>query len=333
MKKLINTPERLVQDALAGLEAAHADLLCVSYDPDIVVRVDAPVQKKVGIVSGGGSGHEPLHGGFVGRGMLDAACPGPIFTSPVPDQILAATHAVDGGAGVLYIVKNYSGDVMNFEIAAELAQAEGLEVTTVLINDDVAIKDSLNTAGRRGVGSTIVAEKLAGAAAEEGQPLAEVARICAQANAMGRSIGIALTSGTVPALGRPTFELGDDELEFGIGIHGEPGRQRMPMMPVSELVALMAEALLADLPFSHGDRVLAMVNGMGATPQIELYAVYAELDRYLKAAGIQIDRRLVGNLITSLDMAGCSITLVRLDDEMLRLWDAPVCTPALRWGC
>lgn len=332
MKKLINTPDRLVHDALAGLEAAHADLLRVQYDPDIVVRIDAPVPNKVGIVSGGGSGHEPLHGGFVGRGMLDAACPGAIFTSPVPDQILAATKAVDGGAGVLLIVKNYSGDVMNFEMAAELAQMDGVELSTVLIDDDVAVKDSLFTAGRRGVGTTVIAEKLAGAAAEEGQPLAEVLRICEKADNAGRSIGIALTSCTVPAVGSPTFELGEDEMEFGIGIHGEPGRRRMPLLPVADVVALMAEALVEDLPFRRGDQVLAMVNGMGATPLIELYTVYYELDRYLKGLGIQISRRLVGNFVTSLDMAGCSITLVRLDEEMLRLWDAPVITPALRWG-
>jgi dihydroxyacetone kinase-like protein len=264
--------------------------------------------------------------------MLDAACPGAIFTSPVPDQILAATKAVDGGAGVLLIVKNYSGDVMNFEMAAELAQMDGMDVATVLIDDDVAVQDSLYTAGRRGVGTTVIVEKLAGAAAEAGRPLAEVRGICEKANDAGRSIGIALTSCTVPAVGTPTFELGDDEMEFGIGIHGEPGRRRMRLLPAADVVALMAESLVADLPFRRGDHVLAMVNGMGATPLIELYTVYHELDRYLKGIGIQIGRRLVGNFITSLDMAGCSITLVRLDDEMLRLWDAPVITPALRWG-
>ncbi len=332
MKKLINSPESEVHDALAGMAAAHSDLIRVHFDPDFVVRADAPVPGKVGVLSGGGSGHEPLHGGFVGRGMLDAACPGAIFTSPVPDQILAATKAIDGGAGVLHIVKNYTGDLMNFEMGAELAQDEGTDVATVVINDDVAVKDSLYTAGRRGVGTTVLAEKIAGAAAEAGMSLMDVKHICEQVNAMGRSMGMALTSCTVPAAGKPTFDLPEDEIEIGIGIHGEPGRQRIKMQPVSDIVALMAQAVVEDLPFKRGDDVLALVNGMGGTPLIELYGVYNELDRYLQAEGIRISRRLVGNYITSLEMAGCSITLLRLDDELTRLWDAPVHTPALRWG-
>ena len=332
MKKLINSPETQVRDALAGMAEAHAELIRVNFDPDYIVRADAPVQGKVGVLSGGGSGHEPLHGGFVGHGMLDAACPGAIFTSPVPDQMLAATEAIDGGAGVLHIVKNYTGDVMNFEMAAELAQAEGTKIATVVINDDVAVKDSLYTAGRRGVGTTVLAEKVVGAAAEARMPLAEVKRICEKANAMGRSMGMALTSCTVPAAGKPTFDLGEDEIEIGIGIHGEPGRRRMQMMPASDIVEMMARAVVEDIPFKRGDEVLAFVNGMGGTPLIELYIVYHELNRFLRDQGIRITRRLIGNYITSLDMAGCSITLMKLDDELTSLWDAPVHTPALRWG-
>ncbi len=332
MKNLINAPETEVRDALAGMAAAHSDLLRVNYDPAYIVRADAPAGGKVGVLSGGGSGHEPLHGGFVGHGMLDAACPGAVFTSPVPDQMLAATKAIDGGAGVLHIVKNYTGDVMNFEMAAELAQMEGMEVVAVVINDDVAVKDSLYTAGRRGVGATVLVEKVVGAAAEERMPLAEVRRICLKANNAARSMGMALTSCTVPAAGKPTFDLGEDEMEIGIGIHGEPGRQRMKMMPVSDIVEMMARAVVEDIPYRRGDEVLAFVNGMGGTPLIELYVVYNELNRYLQAQGIHVTRRLIGNYITSLDMAGCSITLMKLDDEMTRLWDAPVHTPALRWG-
>ena len=332
MKKLINSPDSEVHDALAGMAAAHADLIAVHYDPTYVVRADTPVKGKVAILSGGGSGHEPMHAGYVGRGMLDAACPGAIFTSPVPDQMLAATQAIDGGAGVLHIVKNYTGDVMNFEMAAELAQSEGAEVASVVINDDVAVKDSLYTAGRRGVGTTVLAEKLAGAAAEAHMPLAAVVRICEKANAMGRSMGMALTSCTVPAAGRPTFDIADDEMEIGIGIHGEPGRQRIKLRPAAEIVEMLAQAVVDDLPFKRGDDVLALVNGMGGTPLIELYVVYHELQRYLDGLGIHISRRLIGNYITSLEMAGCSITLLKLDDELVRLWDAPVHTPALRWG-
>jgi dihydroxyacetone kinase-like protein len=331
MKKLINSPDSVVRDALEGMAAAHGDLR-INDDPPFVVRTDAPVQGKVAIVSGGGSGHEPMHGGFVGRGMLDAACPGAVFTSPVPDQILEATKAVDGGAGVLHIIKNYTGDIMNFEMAAELAQAEGIEVASVVINDDVAVQDSLYTAGRRGVGTTVLAEKICGAAAEQGMPLTEVKRICEKVNALGRSMGMALTSCTVPAAGKPTFELGDDEIEIGIGIHGEPGRERTKLQPASEIVRTLATTVLDDLPFVEGDQVLAFVNGMGGTPLIELYIVYNELAKICGQRGITIARNLVGNYITSLEMAGCSITLLKLDDEFTALWDAPVHTPALRWG-
>ena len=332
MKKLINSVDDVVRESLAGLAAAHADLVRVEYDPEVVIRADAPVQGKVGIVSGGGSGHEPMHGGFVGVGMLDAACPGDVFTSPTPDQMEVATKAVDGGAGVLHIVKNYTGDVMNFEMAAELAQAEGVNVEAVVIDDDVAVQDSLWTAGRRGVGATVLAEKICGASAERGDDLKTVADLCRKVNANARSMGMALTSCTVPAAGKPTFEIGDDEMEIGIGIHGEPGRERMAIKSAHEIVNMMAEAIVTDLPFSSGDNVIAMVNGMGGTPLIELYLVYNELNEFLKDKGITIARKLVGNYITSLDMAGCSITLLKADDELLQLWDAPVHTPALRWG-
>jgi dihydroxyacetone kinase-like protein len=332
MKKLINNAEDVVNESLAGVAAAHADLVKVHYDPAFVVRADAPVQGKVGIVSGGGSGHEPMHGGFVGMGMLDAACPGDVFTSPTPDQMEAATKAVDGGAGVLHIVKNYTGDVMNFEMAAELCQAEGIEVAAVVIDDDVAVQDSLYTAGRRGVGTTVLAEKICGAAAEKGADLQKVADLCRKVNANGRSMGMALTSCTVPSAGKPTFEIGDDEMEIGIGIHGEPGRERMALKSAKEIVAMMAEAVITDLPFKSGDSVIAMVNGMGGTPLIELYLLYNELNQICQGKGITIARRLVGDYITSLEMAGASITLLKADDELLELWDAPVHTPGLRWG-
>jgi dihydroxyacetone kinase-like protein len=332
VKKLINSPETVVKDALAGMALAHPDLIKVHYDPDFVVRADAPVKGKVGVISGGGSGHEPMHGGFVGKGMLDAACPGAVFTSPVPDQMLAATKAVDGGAGVLHIVKNYTGDVMNFEMAAELAAAEGSEVAAIVTNDDVAVKDSLYTAGRRGVGVTVLLEKIVGAAAEGGANLAEVKRIAEKVNAQGRSMGMALTSCVVPHAGKPTFDLPDDEMEIGIGIHGEPGRRRLKIASAAEITEMLATPILEDLPFKGGDSVLAFVNGMGGTPLIELYVVFSELAKILKGQNITIARNLVGSYITSLEMAGCSITLVKLDDELTKLWDAPVHTPALRWG-
>ncbi len=332
MKKLINKPEDLVKEELAGMATAHADLIRVDIEQQIIVRKDAPVQGKVGVISGGGSGHEPMHGGFVGRGMLDAACPGAVFTSPVPDQMLAATKAVNGGAGVLHVVKNYTGDVLNFEMAAELARSEGVEVEAVVTNDDVAVKDSLYTAGRRGVGLTVVAEKMAGAAAEERRPISQVAAVCRKVDSAGRSMGMALTSCTVPQAGKPTFALADDEMEIGIGIHGEPGRTRMKLRTAAEVTELLATAVLDDLPFRRGDRALAFVNGMGGTPLIELYVVFKELARICQGRGVEIVRSLVGPYITSLEMAGCSITLVRVDDELVRLWDAPVRTVGLRWG-
>ncbi|HEX9598741.1 MAG TPA: dihydroxyacetone kinase subunit DhaK [Gaiellaceae bacterium] len=331
MKKFINDPADVVKESLAGLAAAHPDLVRVDFENQIVVRKDAPTGK-VAIISGGGSGHEPMHGGFVGAGMLDAACPGEVFTSPVPDQMLAATKAVDGGAGVVHIVKNYTGDVMNFKLAAELAEDEDIKVESVLTNDDVAVEDSLYTAGRRGVGITVLAEKIAGAKAEAGGSLAEVAAIARKVNDNGRSFGVAFTSAWTPSSPTPTFEIGADEMEFGVGIHGEPGRRREKVKPAAEIVAEMAEAILSDLDAPSGSNVLAFVNGLGGTPTIELYVIYNELAKQLAERGLTATRSLVGDYITSLEMAGASITLLKLDDELTQLWDAPVHTPALRWG-
>jgi len=333
MKKLINDPADVVKDALLGIEAAHADRVRVDHTNKIIYRKDAPRQGKVGLISGGGSGHEPMHGGFVGLGMLDAACAGEVFTSPVPDQMMEATKGVDGGAGVLHIVKNYTGDVMNFEMAAEMAEADaGTEVKAVVTDDDVAVQDSLYTAGRRGVGVTVLLEKLVGAAAEEGRSLSEVADLAKKINDSGRSMGMALTSCTVPAAGKPTFELADNEMEVGIGIHGEPGRTRLPLAPAKDIAALLVDPILSDLPYGQGDSVIAFVNGMGGTPLIELYVMYNEVNQLLSKAGITVARSLVGDYITSLEMAGCSVTLLKVDDELVRLWDAPVNTPGLRWG-
>ena len=330
MKKLINDPSSVLADALRGVELAHPDTVRVDHENRLVVRADAPRPGKVGLVSGGGSGHEPMHSGFVGLGMLDAAACGEVFTSPTPDQVFAATVAVDGGAGVLHIVKNYTGDVMNFEMAAELASAEGIEVASVLTADDVAVTDSLYTAGRRGVGVTVLVEKIAGAAAEEGYDLTRLAELGQRVADNGRSMGLALTSCTVPAAGRPTFDLADDEIELGIGIHGEPGRERQPLAPLKELASRLVKPILADFDFT-GAPVIVLCNGMGGTPLIELYGLFAETCELLSAAGVQVARSLVGNYITSLEMAGASITLLRADDEMLRLWDAPVATSGMTW--
>jgi phosphoenolpyruvate---glycerone phosphotransferase subunit DhaK len=326
---LINVPETVVVDALRGMASAHPGL-SVDVDNRVVVRKDAPVAGKVGLVSGGGSGHEPLHGGFVGPGMLSAACPGEVFTSPVPDQMVRAAAAVDSGAGVLFIVKNYTGDVLNFDMAAELAEDEGIQVAKVLVNDDVAVTDSLYTAGRRGTGATLFVEKLAGAAAEEGAPLERVEAIGRQVNENARSFGVALTAVSTPAKGSPTFDLPEGELELGIGIHGEPGRERRAMMTSREIADFAVHAVLEDLRPSGP--VIALVNGMGGTPLLELYGFNAEVQRVLAERNVPVARTLVGNYVTSLDMAGCSVTLCQVDEELLRLWDAPVETPALRWG-
>ncbi len=356
MKKLINAIDDVVKEQLEGMAIAHPDLVKVHFDPSFVYRADAPVSGKVAVISGGGSGHEPMHGGFVGMGMLDAACPGEVFTSPTPDQMYEAAKMVDGGAGVLFLVKNYTGDVLNFETAAELAFGEGVKVQSILIDDDTAVKDSLYTAGRRGVGTTVLVEKIVGGAAEAKYPLDKLADLARKANMYGRSIGIALTSCTVPAAGKPTFDLGDDEFEFGIGIHGEPGRERFKMKTADEITEMMAHAIIDDGPYTRtvrewnndsgewvekkltdeplksGDEVIAFVNSMGGTPVSELYAVYRKLSQICKAKGLKIVRNLIGPYITSLDMAGCSITLMKTDAEILKFWDAPVNTPGLRWG-
>ncbi|MFE1962187.1 dihydroxyacetone kinase subunit DhaK [Streptomyces sp. NPDC059479] len=329
MKMLINVPETVVADALRGMAAAHPEL-SVDVANRVVVRGDAPVAGKVGVVSGGGSGHEPLHGGFVGPGMLSAACPGEVFTSPVPDQMVRAAAAVDSGAGVLFVVKNYTGDVLNFEMAAELAEDEGIQVAKVLVNDDVAVTDSLYTAGRRGTGATLFVEKLAGAAAEEGAPLERVEAIARRVNDRSRSFGVALSAVTTPAKGSPTFDLPEGELELGIGIHGEPGRERRAMMTSREIADFAVHTVVEDLRPSGP--VIVLVNGMGGTPLLELYGFNAEVQRVLTERGVPVARTLVGNYVTSLDMAGCSVTLCQVDEELLRLWDAPVQTAALRWG-
>jgi dihydroxyacetone kinase-like protein len=297
-----------------------------------VVRADAPIKGKVGVISGGGSGHEPMHGGYVGYGMLDAACPGAVFTSPTPDQMLEATKAVDGGKGVLHIVKNYTGDIMNFEMAADLARAEGIEVVAVVTDDDVAVQDSLWTAGRRGVGSTVLAEKVCGAAAEQQRSLEQVADVCLKVKGWGRSMGMALTSCTVPHVGKPTFDLPEDEMEIGVGIHGEPGRTRMKVKTADEITEMLMEPIISDLPYKQGDEVLLFVNGMGGTPPIELYIVYRKAHEIAKKNGLKVVRNLIGPYITSLEMAGCSITMLKMDDDLLKLWDFPVKTIGLRWG-
>jgi dihydroxyacetone kinase-like protein len=332
MKKLINNPENVVKEELEGVALAHPDLVKVHYEPNYVVRADAPIKGKVGVISGGGSGHEPMHGGFVGYGMLDAACPGAVFTSPTPDQMLEATKAVDGGAGVLHIVKNYTGDIMNFEMAADLARAEGIDVSAVVIDDDVAVQDSLYTAGRRGVGSTVLAEKVCGAAAEMKRSLKEVTDVCKKVKGWGRSMGMALTSCTVPHVGKPTFDLPEDEMEIGIGIHGEPGRTRMKLKSADEIVEMLIEPVINDIPFKSGDEVLLFVNGMGGTPLIELYLAYRKAHEIATKHGLKVVRKLVGPYITSLEMAGMSVTMLKMDDDLTKLWDFPVKTAGLRWG-
>jgi dihydroxyacetone kinase-like protein len=326
---LINVPERVVADGLRGMALAHPELV-VDVENRVIVRADAPVAEKVGLVSGGGSGHEPLHGGFVGPGMLDAACPGEVFTSPVPDQMVRAAAAVDSGQGVLFVVKNYTGDVLNFDMAAELAEDEGVRVAKVLVQDDVAVTDSLYTAGRRGTGGTLFVEKLAGAAAEAGASLERVTDIARRVADASRSFGVALSAVTTPAKGSPTFDLPPGELELGIGIHGEPGRERRAMMTSGEIADFAVDALLDDL--RPDGPLLVLVNGMGATPLLELYGFGAEVHRVLAERRVAVARTLVGNYVTSLDMAGCSVTFCQVDEELLGLWDAPVSTPGLRWG-
>ena len=328
MKKFLNTVDTVLSDSLRGFGQAHADIVAVNFEPNFVFRVNKP-KGKVALVSGGGSGHEPLHAGFVGYGMLDAACPGQVFTSPTPDQINAAAEAVNTGAGVLFIVKNYSGDVMNFEMAAELFSGEHASVIT---NDDVAVENSTYTTGRRGVAATLVVEKIVGAAAEAGTDLVACRALGERVNRRCGSMGVALTSCTVPAAGKPTFSLSEAEMEMGVGIHGEPGRRRVAMTNADSIAAELVGAIVGNLKPKTGEPLLLFVNGFGGTPSMELYLMYDAASRQLQKRGLDIARSLVGNYVTSLEMAGCSITLSRMDEEMLRLWDAPVHTAALRWG-
>ncbi|QHT55365.1 dihydroxyacetone kinase subunit DhaK [Cellulomonas sp. H30R-01] len=331
MKKLINDPQDVVAESLEGFAAAHPDLVEVHLDPPYVVRAGGAREGKVGLVSGGGSGHEPLHAGFVGVGMLDAAVPGAVFTSPTPDQIAPAIQAADGGKGVLAIVKNYTGDVLNFETGAELAEAEGVTVRSVVVNDDVAVEDSLYTAGRRGVAGTVCVEKIAGAAAERGDDLDAVATLAERVIANVRSMGVALTACTVPHAGKPSFDLPEDEIEIGIGIHGEPGRRRIPLAGADEITEMLLTPVVDDLGLTGGEQVLLFVNGMGGTPASELYVVYRRARALLSERGVEVTRSLVGNYVTSLEMQGASVTVLRLDAELTALWDAPVHTTALRW--
>lgn len=329
MKKFINAPADVLAEALRGMQAAHPEVR-VDSEHRVIYRGEPTRDGKVALVSGGGSGHEPMHGGFVGTGMLDAAVAGEVFTSPTPDQVLEAAKGADSGAGVLLIVKNYTGDVLNFEMAAELAAAEDIRVESVVVADDVAVQNSTWTAGRRGTGTTVILEKIVGAAAEEGADLDSVLALAQKVSANGRSMGVALTSCTVPAAGKPTFDLPDDQMEVGVGIHGEPGRERVPLASAHEIARMLVDPILAD--FDATGPAIVMLSGLGGTPLIELHLMFGEVAALLADAGVEVTRSLVGDYITSLDMAGCSLTVVKADDELIRLWDAPVVTPGLRWG-
>ncbi|MBU4528146.1 MAG: dihydroxyacetone kinase subunit DhaK [Hoeflea sp.] len=332
MKKLMNGADTILAESLAGFAAAHADIVVLDPSGKFIRRKDI-ISGKVALISGGGSGHEPLHAGFVGMGMLDAACPGQVFTSPTPDQMLEAAQAVDGGAGVLFIVKNYEGDVMNFDMAAEmLKDMAGIAVMQLITNDDIAVEDSLFTTGRRGVAGTLVVERIVGAAAEKGMSLADLMALGERVNRQSKSFGVALTSCTVPAAGKPTFDLGPGDMEFGVGIHGEPGRRRAALASADEIAAEICEGIAKEFGDVRGRNALLFVNGFGGTPLMELYVMHNSARRIFERHGIEIARSLTGSYVTSLDMAGCSITLTLLDDDMLSLWDAPVHTAALRWG-
>jgi phosphoenolpyruvate---glycerone phosphotransferase subunit DhaK len=330
MKKFMNAVNDILNESLRGFAAAHADIVSLHRNPVFVTRAGSPKQGKVALISGGGSGHEPLHAGFVGRGMLDAACPGQVFTSPTPDQMAATATAVDGGAGVLFIVKNYSGDMMNFEMGADMASVAN---ATVVTNDDVAVENSTYTTGRRGVAGTVVVERIVGAVAEDGADLAACKALGERVNQATRSMGVALTSCTVPAAGRPTFDIGEKEMEMGVGIHGEPGRRRVALAPADEIARTMMEAITSDLAPKAGAPLLLLVNGFGGTPLMELYLMYDAARRFCAGRNLTVARSLVGNYTTSLDMAGCSITLSQFDDELIGIWDKPLHTAALRWGC
>lgn len=327
MKKLINDVETVLHESLDGFAAAHADIVTLGPERQFVRR-SALKPGKVALISGGGSGHEPLHAGFVGHGMLDAACPGQVFTSPTPNQMLAAAEAVETGAGVLFIVKNYSGDMMNFQMAADMLDRDN---ATVIVNDDVAVENSTYTTGRRGVAGTLVVEKIVGAAAERGATLAELKALGDAVNKATASMGVALTSCTVPAAGKPTFQIGIDEIEMGVGIHGEPGRRRVKMTTADEIASELTGAVLKDLSLRPGQEVILLVNGFGGTPTLELYVMVHAAMKVLGAAGVKVVRHLTGSYVTSLEMAGCSVTITAVDAAQLALWDAPVHTAALRW--
>ncbi len=329
MKIFVNDVDNLLTESLSGFAAAHHDLVSLQLDPHYLTRAQKAVNK-VALISGGGSGHEPLHTGFIGHGMLDAACPGHVFTSPTPDQMLAAAEAVESGKGVLFIVKNYAGDVMNFEMAAEMLPFES---ATILTSDDVAVENSTWTTGRRGVAGTVIVEKCVGSLAEAGADLAACKALGDKVNRSTASMGVALSSCTVPAAGRPTFDIGDSELEMGVGIHGEPGRRREAMRTADEIVADLVNAILQDLKPAAGSEVLLMINGFGATPSMQLYLLYHSAAKLLTAHGLSVVRSLVGNYTTALDMAGASVTVCVLDEEIKQHWDSPVHTAALRWGC
>lgn len=329
MKKILNSVESLLEESLNGFAKAHQDIVHFNHQPHFIRRKEASAQPKVALISGGGSGHEPLHTGLVGEGMLDAACPGHVFTSPTPDQMIAAAESVENGSGVLFIVKNYAGDVMNFEIAGEMLDCP---YETVLVSDDVSLPKDHST-GRRGVAGTVIIEKIVGAAAEAGASLAESKTLGDRVNNATATIGMALTSCTVPALGKPTFDIAHNQMEMGVGIHGERGREPMALSTASDIVEHLMAAINTELQPQQGQRVLLHVNGFGATPLMELYLVFDLAERLLQERGVDVVRSLVGNYTTSLDMAGCSITLTLLDDELIHLWDAPVHTANLRWGC
>ena len=330
MKKIINDIDNIITEELKGMEKAYNNIIKVCYEPIFIARRE--LSKKVAIISGGGSGHEPLHGGFVGYGMLDAACPGPVFTSPTPDQMEAAVKYVNKDMGVLLLIKNYTGDVMNFQMAEELCKADGIDIKSVVIEDDVAVKNSLYTMGRRGVGATVFFEKICGASAEKGDNLNKVIEYANYCKENARSMGMALTSCTVPAAGKPTFDIADNEIEMGIGIHGEPGIERVGIKTANEIAEIMMDKICSDMPYKNGDEVICMINGMGGTPLMELYILYNSVEEISKKKGIKIVRSIVGNYVTSIDMAGASISLIKVNNDILKLWDYPVNTAALRWG-
>jgi dihydroxyacetone kinase-like protein len=328
MKKLINDVDLVLAESLDGFAAAHADIVSLGAERQFVRRRSTK-PGTVALISGGGSGHEPLHAGFVGTGMLDAACPGQVFTSPTPDQMLAAAEAVETGAGVLFIVKNYSGDMMNFKMAAEMLDRDN---ATVIVNDDVAVENSTYTTGRRGVAGTLVVERMVGAAAERGAGLAECKALGDAVNKATASMGVALTSCIVPAAGKPTFQIGIDEMEMGVGIHGEPGRRRVKLTSADDIAAELTGSVLKDLSLKPGQDVVLLVNGFGGTPLLELYLMVNAARKVLAGAGVKVVRHLTGSYVTSLEMSGCSITVTAVDGPLLKLWDSPVHTAALRWG-